>query len=400
MPGPSLKGIVNPDLLVWARKASSLDNESAAKKIGVSSEKLDAWETGQTSPTITQLRKLADVYRRAVSFFFLDKRPSAAKRPVDFRKLDLSAFEIMTPELSNAIRAAQAKREAALDIFKEIEEQPAQFDLTLTADATPENAAKLLSERLGIAFSARSKWSDHYEVLRAWRTAAEAMGVMVMQVSGISLDEMRGCSLAMFPLPIVLLNSSDKPPGRVFTLLHELTHLARRESALCDIAENRERTQEAQAIEVYCNHVAGAVLVPMERLLADSEVASAKPTSHWKNEKLDSLRRYYWASREVILRRLLTANKTSQSFYKQKRDEFIQDYARLRETPSTNFVPFYRKVLLGNGRLLTGLVVSAYDSQVITGSALSRILGTKLDHLPKIVAELRSTDAPEVLSRY
>jgi hypothetical protein len=41
-------------------------------------------------------------------------------------------------------------------------------------------------------------------------------------------------------------------------------------------------------------------------------------------------------------------------------------------------------VVLGNGRLLTRLALDAYAASAITGSELSRFLGTKLDHLPKI----------------
>jgi len=393
MAGPSLLGIVNPDLLKWARIACSMDEDTAAKRIAVKRDKLDAWENGATAPTITQLRKAALVYHRAVSFFFLNERPAAARKPTDFRQIELSATDHATPELANAIREAQAKRDSALDIYREIEESPPEFGIDIEPDTPPDDAGTMLLNQLGVTFVQRDTWSDDYAALRAWRTAAEAMGIFVMQVSGVSLDEMRGCSLALFPLPIVLLNSSDRPLGRVFTLLHELMHLASRQSALCDVVEERRRTADAQRIEVYCNRVAGAALVPDRQLLSDPDVARAGHAAQWSDEKLGELRRRFWASREVILRRLLILNKTSQSFYQQKREEFRLEYAQLREERGSRFVPFPRRIVLGNGRLLTGLVIDAYDSRVITGSALSRILGTKLDHLPKIVAELQGRDA-------
>jgi Zn-dependent peptidase ImmA (M78 family)/transcriptional regulator with XRE-family HTH domain len=388
--GPSLAGIVNPVLLEWARTACGLDVPAAAHKIGVKPEKVAAWETGAAAPTISQLRKLAEVYRRPVSFFFLNERPPAATAPTDFRRFEVRKTERSTPELLNAIREAQAKREAALDIFADMEDEPPTFNLALTSRDNPEQAATGLLAQLGVTLAERARWND-YGALRAWKAATEAHGVLVMQVSRVSLEEMRGCSLALFPLPVILLNSSDSALGRVFTLLHELTHLARHESALCDTEESA-RHGDIENIEAFCNHVAGAMLVPSDSLLADPSVEGANRRTEWTDGLLAQLRVRYRASREVILRRLLILGKTSRDFYQRKRDEFQEEYAQYRAAQARGFVPVPRQIVLGNGRLLTGLVLDAYDSRMITGSELSRILGTKLDHLGAIVSEMRGPD--------
>ena len=389
MAGPSLKGIVNPELLAWARDASRLDVETAAQKIGVAPEKLTSWEDGTAEPTITQLRKLADTYRRAVTFFFLERRPRAAKRLPDFRRLELSADDVESPELANMIREAQAKRAEALNIFAESEDTPPEFLIALDRRLQPEAAAVSLRAQLGIEFQQQRRWSDEYQALRAWKAAAEARGVMVLQSSGVSIDEMRGCAIAEFPLPVVILNGSDRPLGRIFTLLHELVHLAHRESALCDMREQVPRNDEQERIEAYCNHVAGAVLVPAELLNLEADVRSANAQTVWDNEQLSRYRRQFWASRETVLRRLLILGRTSAQFYRRMRNEFVQQYAN--QTANTDIiVPVHRRVLMRNGDFLTSLALGAYDAGVLTGSALARVLGTKLEHVPKIITELRS----------
>ncbi len=393
MAGPSLVGIVNPDLLKWAREACSLNVEAAAKKLGVKPEKIAAWEAGDAAPTMKQLRDLGDVYRRAVSFFFLDKRPKTAKKPIDFRKLELSSIDQFSYDLSVGIREAQAKRESALDIYAELEVEPPKFDLSIAADTPADTAAVQLAKYLGVTFEQRAQWSDEYEALRAWRTAAEARGVLIMQVSRVSIDEMRGCSLALFPLPIVLLNSTDRPLGRIFTLLHELAHLARRESALCDVFEERHRERSAQDIEVYCNQVAGSTLVPAANLLKRADVAGATARTEWSADQLGTMRKAFWASREVVLRQLLHHGKTTKAHYQRMREVFVADYQRMRKKQTKVIVPQSRRVVMKNGRFLTDLVVDAYDAQVITGSTLSRILGTKLNHLTKIKEILRGKEA-------
>ena len=389
MAGPSLKGIVNPELLAWARVASRLDMETAAQKIGVAPEKLASWEDGTAEPTITQLRKLADTYRRAVTFFFLERRPRAAKRLPDFRRLELSADDVESPELANVIREAQAKRAEALNIFAESEDTPPEFLIALDRRLRPEAAAETLRAQLGIEFQQQRRWSNEYEALRAWKAAAEARGVMVLQSSGVSIDEMRGFAIAEFPLPVVILNGSDRPLGRIFTLLHELVHLAHRESALCDIREQVPRNDEQERIEAYCNHVAGAVLVPAEFLNLEADVRRANAQTVWDNEQLSRYRRQFWASRETVLRRLLILGRTSAQFYRRMRNEFVQQYAN--QTANTDIiVPVHRRVLMRNGDFLTSLALGAYESGVLTGSALARVLGTKLEHVPKIITELRS----------
>lgn len=389
MAGPSVKGIVNPELLAWAREASRLDVATAAQKIGVTDEKLSAWEGGTAEPTITQLRKLADTYRRAVTFFFLERKPSSAKRLPDFGRLELSADDVESPELANMIREAQAKRFDALNIFAESEDTPPEFSISLDRRLQPEAAAASLRAQLGIDFQQQRRWSDEYQALRAWKAAAEARGVMVLQSSGVSIDEMRGCAIAEFPLPVVILNGSDRPLGRIFTLLHELVHLAHRESALCDMREHVPRNDDQERIEGYCNHVAGAVLVPAELLNLEADVRSANAQTVWDNDQLSRYRRQLWASRETVLRRLLILGRTSVQFYRRMRSEFVQQYAN-QTAHGEIIVPVHRRVLMRNGDFLTSLALGAYDSGVLTGSALARVLGTKLEHVPKIITELRS----------
>ena len=385
MAGPSLEGLLNPAMLGWARNQSQLSLEAAAEKVKQKPERLAEWERGERFPTLNQLRALGGIYRCSVGLFFLNEAPREAKRPVDYRRFEVSMAGTLSPALANGIREAEAKREAALDIYAQLEQDPPAWDLFIDPDVPPEDAANQLLNRLRVSMRGRRGWATHYEALSGWRAAVESLGVLVVQLSGVEMQEMRGCCLALYPLPVILLNSTDLPLGRVFTLLHELTHLARRESGLCDLQEDAPRAERADAVEVYCNHVAGAVLLPAADLLARPEVAQAGPETEWSDGQLASLRRHFWGSREAVLRRLLILDRTSRQFYQVMRERFELDYAAQRAQPPQHVVvPYYRRVLLSNGQFLTRLAVNAYASSVITGSTLSRVLNTKLDHLPDI----------------
>jgi Zn-dependent peptidase ImmA (M78 family) len=47
---------------------------------------------------------------------------------------------------------------------------------------------------------------------------------------------------------------ASKLCGRIFTLLHELAHIALNDGGICDLDDNLRRNASAQ-IEAYCNRV-------------------------------------------------------------------------------------------------------------------------------------------------
>lgn len=384
MAGPSLDGLLNPAMLRWAREQSRIPLEDAARSAGQSPERLDEWETGARTPTLNQLRGLANTYKRSVGVFFLREIPQVPRRPRDYRRLELSAEGTLSSKAANGIRECEAKRDAALDIHVELETEPPQWTLDLPPRASPDRAAEIITAALGITMQDRRSWTTHYEALNGWKSAVEALGALVFQISGVPVEEMRGCSISLRPLPIIVLNSADSPLGRIFTLLHELTHIARGESSICDMTDETQARAVAE-VEQYCNHVAGAVLVPTSELLALEDVRRADGGTEWSSDRLQLLRRHFWASRETVLRRLLIAGKTSLAFYRVMREDFARQYQELQQAQSSPvIVPPYRRVILSNGRALTRLALTAYNAQAITGSELSRILNTKLDHLPAI----------------
>lgn len=384
MAGPALDGLLNPAMLRWAREQSRIELDDAARSAGQTPERLNEWETGARTPTLNQLRGLANTYKRSVGVFFLREIPQVPRRPRDYRRLELSADGTLSPKAANGIRECEAKRDAALDIHLEMETQPPQWMLQLPERTPPERAADMIREALGVSMQDRRRWTSVYDALNGWKAAVEAMGALVLQVSGVPVEEMRGCSISLRPLPIIVLNSADSPLGRIFTLLHEVTHIARGESSICDMTDETQARAVAK-VEQYCNHVAGAVLVPRNELLAFDDVRQADGQTEWANDRLLVFRRHFWASRETVLRRLLITGRTSQAHYRAMREAFERQYQDLQEAQSSPaIVPPYRRVILSNGRALTRLALIAYNSQAITGSELSRILNTKLDHLPAI----------------
>jgi transcriptional regulator with XRE-family HTH domain len=225
MAGPALDGLLNPAMLRWAREQSRIELADAARRANQTPERLEEWESGKRTPTLNQLRGLANMYKRSVGVFFLREIPQVPRRPRDYRRLELSADGILSSKAANGIRECEAKRDAALDIHLELETEPPLWTLQLAERTPPERAADTIREALDVKMQARRGWASVYEALNGWKAAVEALGALVFQVSGVPVEEMRGCSISLRPLPIIVLNSADSPLGRIFTLLHEVQHL-------------------------------------------------------------------------------------------------------------------------------------------------------------------------------
>ncbi len=328
-----VKAAANLDVLRWARAMSGLTAEDAAHKLAVKLDRLEAWERGDSQPTISQLRRLADVYKRPLAAFFLPAAPADEPLPKDFRRFAPDAFVPAPPELRNAVRAAHVRRQALLELYQELDETPPAFKLKARLHEDPEQ----VGTRVRNALSPQFPTTDGRIVFNAWRTAAEEAGLLVFQADAIALTEMRGLSLSEHPLPVVVLNIQDAYRARTFTLLHEVAHIALGNGGMCLLDESGPNTP-IRRTEVFCNHVAGAASVPAALLLQELETPK-RAVDELADDVLVTLARRYGVSSEVIARRLLTLGRVTAAFYQRKRIEFQQQYERLRSERSPGFAP-------------------------------------------------------------
>ncbi len=73
------EALINPQILAWARESAGFYIEEAAKKIPIEPDKLRSCEIGNDRLTISQLRKLCNVYKRLLAFFLFTKSTATGK---------------------------------------------------------------------------------------------------------------------------------------------------------------------------------------------------------------------------------------------------------------------------------------------------------------------------------
>jgi len=261
---------------------------------------------------------------------------------------------------------------------------PKDFEVRVGLREDPDVAAAAIRAALGVRTETQSQWRVDNEAFREWRALLERAGILTFQAANLELDEARGFSISLKPLPVVVANIKDAYRGRIFTLLHEVTHIALNEGGICDLDDNQRRNVNAQ-IEAFCNRVAGAILFPKDDLLAASEVRNHRVSDMaWSDSELQSLSRRFGGSREALLVRLLGLGRTSEKFYYKKRDEYRVEYAKWREQRKEGFAPPHVVSLSSAGPLFTNLVIENFNREHITASGVSDYLQVRVKHLPEI----------------
>lgn len=382
---PRHEADVDPKLLMWARKSARMSINTAAKKIGVPSEKLIHWESGESNPTVNQLWKCATVYKRPLAAFFLPEVPPLPKDFHDFRRTAHGEDDPVSSQVEIELRRARLARETALQLSEELGEEIPQLQLHTRTNADPDKAAMKAREILGISLPSQCAWRDSRIALRHWIKAIESRGILVLQCSGISSDVMRGCSISDEPLPVILLNGGETANGRIFTLMHEFAHILIHNGGICDTVEYRGDNSSDQRVERFCNRLAAGLLVP--NVSFDNDLAGSRGDSDESIQViLRSLSQKYHVSRDVILGRMYNHKFIDWPAYDRYLQILREEFLSMKRT---GYIDFYNKTVRNNGISYTDVVLEAHNQGVINLGDACDLLNIKVRHLERVQSELR-----------
>lgn len=365
-PSP-IRAHVNRDVMRWAREAAGLDPETAAKKLAVAPTRVGEWESGERSPTVGQLRKMAHVYGRTPAFFFRPTPPDDdLPRPPDYRSGSKGAK--ISFGLRRQLREAMHRRDSLLELERDL----------ITFEPPPVGASETLSAAnarsdLGVSLTDQFGATSLYEMLAIWTRALERKGVLVFQSSDFDTKEARGISIALNPLPVVLLSGKDAVAGKIFTLLHEYFHVTGGTGGLCN------DLNDSIVEEQRCNALAAETLMPLDAFVdefARTERSVQVVADRFKVSKL---------SAAIRLQRNDLISEDALEAVRHETDIAVEAKAAQKGGP----VPVHTMRLRDLGLLYSGAVLDAYHRDEITLTDASQLLKTKVRHFPKIEEALR-----------
>jgi Zn-dependent peptidase ImmA (M78 family) len=208
------------------------------------------------------------------------------------------------------------------------------------------------------------------------------LGVLVFQANRVETDEASGFAYWAETLPVIVVNRKDVFARRVFSLMHELVHLMLHQSGVSDLNIDAHRPAHDDIVEVFCNAVAAATLMPKDLFLAEPAVIERGAGRHeWTDNVIESLAAKFGVSRESIVRRLLTVGRTTETFYARKRAQYYDEFRARKERKKeqnadksmARNIP--RETVGDLGRPFVRLVLENFRQERLTLSDVSGYLG-------------------------
>lgn len=382
--GSKAKVDVAPGVLTWARETVGLPVELAAKRLGLKVDTLTAMEAGVRTVTLGNLRKMAEHYDRPLIAFFLPAPPEEEETIPDFRVIEEGESRTWSPALVKAYRRAIGQRDVMLDLAEsdEGDEQIPSIEVRIDPKIPAEAAAQIIRDWLSPPSIRSNSPYDHFN---AWVSRVEDKGILVTQMSDVSIEEARGFSVGQFPLPVIALNGADFPRGKLFTLLHELVHILLHQSALCNLedAPIPNVGNEGRRLEWYCNSVAAAVLMPGNAVI-DAVNERRHEKLQWSSEELRDLATEFGVSTEAMLVRLVSLQLASRGEYQARRSVFLEQYQELRRN-RTGFITYYNKQIRNLSRRYVEYVWRAYERGAVSETELGTYLNVKPQNVAKLI---------------
>jgi Zn-dependent peptidase ImmA (M78 family)/transcriptional regulator with XRE-family HTH domain len=379
----------NEKVLKWARERYGRSLDEAAKRVGVTPEKVKAWEDGEANPTVRQARILAAEYERPFLEFFSKTIPSVSEPTLipDFRVHYDSAPSHEPFEIKQIQSWAETQRLNTLDLYEIVGEAPPEIPDTLSSSLStpPKDAAArarkeinfLVSEQIGL------KAADRDNVPKTLRTKLERKGTLVLKNSSLRKLRARGICIYYPVLPIIIF-TGEAPSAQSFTMAHELAHICLKQSAISGPPPPRSvTTSSSQRIEEWCNEFAAAFLIP-EDILSGMFKRPSHPTSSIDDNTLIQLAGQFSVSRHAMLIRLVKLGYVDADYYWQtKRPQFIQEESEYVGGGRSKY--YGSRYRASSGDLYTGLVLEAWSAGRITNHNAAEFMGIKnIVHLESI----------------
>lgn len=302
------------------------------------------------------------------------------------------AVSIDDSSLNIAMIDVLLERDFLLSADDEFGITPPDFEPLIPDSDSVDEWANAIRKQFAIDLGEQYKCSSTRQFYLYVRDKIETKGVFVHCFTDVTIDTARGFSIYNTLLPIIGINDEDRPPAKTFTIIHELVHLFKRESSLCnDMSSSASTLSE----EVFCNAVAGELLVPKRALRIVLEHGH-----YFAPYSIDDIKRVadrFSVSREVIVRRLLELRKIDQSEYETYADLFRREIEEdrekrkiQRENGIKSSIPrnMSREAIDRTSPSVSKILYQGYVNDVYSKLDIARHLNVGQNHIDKFLREV------------
>ena len=385
---------INKNTLAYIFEGKKVSRDYVVSKTGIKSNKLDRWLNTQDVlfPTINQAKSIANCLHIPFAGFYMNPEHVKLKSipsVKNYRTL-YGGVELDDSAINIAMMDLLRERDFLLESSKENDISLPIFNLSIALRDDPTLWAKSIRELFDIQLDVQYKCTSSRKFYLYLREKIEAAGIFVHCFTDVPMEMARALAIYDKDMPIIGLNDEDRPPAKSFSMIHELVHIFKRESSLC----NDMRSIRSE--EVFCNAVAGELLVPKAAL--ESTIKFKEMHKPYNKQDIEYLANKFSVSKEVIIRRLLDTGHINDTVYDTYADEFRRDVELQKEE---------RKIAKQEGRSLPGpkkvvsreaidrtsaavckVLCHGYGNEIYSKQDIARHLGISQKHVNKFLMEV------------
>lgn len=367
---------IKHQILKALRSTRTIPLEAMASKLGISLDEYKKYESADIEVDLEFANKIAAVFKRNWSVFLLNSLP---KDPII--KRDNRTTENQTPSLHektiNAIEDANYIFQFAQGLSTHSGLKIPKFDDIKDLDA--EELGDRVRKVSNISIEDQMEFGDNSSAFKKWLHFVENLGIFVSQYPLEVEDKIRAFSISDHDRAIIVLNTNDSVASRIFSLLHELCHILRRNSGVCDLHYSLDSD-----VEVYCNKFASAFLVS-DSFIKNYIVENGRnKISSDINYHVGSLSRRFKVSQLVIYRKFTTFGIISDQEYSEIHNSITKNFPIIRKEAQdeiTGGPNYYTIRKLRNGKAYSNIVLESLHLGEITAFEASNALGVNRNKL-------------------
>ena len=388
--------LINKDTLAYICREKGVTGDFIANKTKISATNLALWLAPSDSalPTIKQAKKLASCLHIPFAGLYMNSTDIPLKKIPNVRNMRTMLGTSISDDsaLNVAMIDVLLERDFLLNANDELRLTTKTFLPVVPEGNDPRIWANAIREQFSISLEQQYKCSSARQFYLYLREKIESEGVFIHCFTDVPIDTARGFAIYYEDLPIIGINDEDRPPAKSFSIIHELVHLFKRESSLCNDMNNSVATKEE---EVFCNAVAGELLVPQDAI--SIVLSNNNCSAPYSKEDLKRIADRFSVSREVIIRRLLDLNKISKIEYDTYADMFRQEIDYEREKQRTdrknginNSIPrnISREAIDRTSPSVSKVLYRGYGEEIYSKQDIARHLNIDQKHINKFLTEV------------
>ena len=340
---------INKETMKFIRETKAITLDYVSRITKYSSSKIELWENSDTDkfPTINQAKSIAKCYRVPFAGLYMNANDINIRHLPKVRNLrTLPDTTLDNSALNLAMIDVLSARDLLIDSKIALHENMSPFAIQAVDSEDVNQWAKTIREKLELSIDVQYGYQSTRQFYLYVRNAVE--------------------------------------------IFHELVHLMKRSSAVCNDMISHDLAQHE---EVFCNAVAGEVLVPKLNLIKQLGSLTADEIDL---NLISKLAAKFSVSKEVISRRLLDIGKISKSQYSALTDairisfENEREATRISRKNSGVKIPrnVARESIDQNSPSLCRTFYNGFREGYFDKQDVARYLGIKQQHIDKFMREV------------